>query len=58
MVTDQQRLVEHGLVRAEEVVLNGLLAAIWVTHWFTDVEDLTIELLIGVVTVDSSLTIE
>jgi len=58
MVTDQQRLVEHGLVGAEEVVLNGLLAAIWVTHWFTHVEDLTVELLIGVVTIDSALAIE
>ena len=56
MVAGKKGLIENGLIRAEEVMLECFLKTISVDQWLTNMENLTVELNVGVISIDTSFT--
>ena len=56
MVADEERLIKDRLVRAEHVVLENFKSTIRILNRLADVENLAVQLLIGVKTIDPSIT--
>lgn len=55
---DELRLVEHGLVTAEEAEDSGLGGSVSKDVWYADVEDLASVSNVGIVTVDAAFAAE